>query len=93
MKAIWNDQIIAQSDDLVKVEGNYYFPRSSVNEEFLEDSNKVTRCFWKGEANYYHLNVNGQKNEDAVWYYANPKSAAKDVTDRVAFWKGVEIID
>ena len=92
MKAIWNNEVIAQSDDTVVVEGNHYFPSSAVNETYLEPSDTTTVCSWKGTANYYTLNVNGTRNVDAVWYYANPKEAAIQIKDRVAFWKGVQIV-
>lgn len=92
-QAIWNGQVIAESDDLVNIEGNYYFPTSSINKEFYNESSTSSHCHWKGEANYYSLYVEGKENKDAVWYYATPKDAAKAVKDRVAFWKGVEIKD
>jgi uncharacterized protein (DUF427 family) len=91
MKAIWNDQVIAESDDTVVVEGNHYFPRSAVNDEVLEPSTTTTVCGWKGTANYFSLNVDGQRNADAAWYYAAPKDAAKEIKGRVAFWKGVKV--
>jgi len=93
MKAIWNDEVIAESDDTVVVEGNHYFPLSSVNESFLKPSDKTTGCPWKGAANYYTLDVNGAENMDAAWYYANPKDAAKLIAGRVAFWRGVQVAD
>jgi uncharacterized protein (DUF427 family) len=93
MKAIWNDKLIAESDDTVVVEGNHYFPRDSVKEIFLEPSDHTSSCPWKGTANYYTLKVDGAENTDAVWYYANPKDAAKQIAGRVAFWKGVQILD
>lgn len=92
MKAIWNDEVIAESGDTVVVEGNHYFPRSAVKEEFLEQSDTTTVCSWKGTANYYTLNVSGKRNPDAAWYYAEPKDAAQQITRRVAFWKGVKIV-
>ena len=92
MKAIWNDQVIAESTDTVVVEGNHYFPRSAVKDEFLEPSATTTVCGWKGTANYYTLNVSGKVNADAAWYYASPKDAAAQIKDRVAFWKGVQIV-
>lgn len=91
MKAIWNGQVIAESDDTVVVEGNHYFPRSSVKAEYLADSPTHSTCPWKGEASYHSLRVNGQENKDAAWFYPAPKDAAKQITDRIAFWKGVEI--
>ena len=92
MKAIWNGTVIAESNDTVVVEGNHYFPRDAVHSSFLVPSNKTTVCGWKGTANYYSLEVNGAKNADAAWYYAEPKDAAKEIAGRVAFWKGVEVV-
>jgi len=91
MKAIWNDQVIAQSDETVVVENNHYFPRSSVNAGFLKDSPTHTTCPWKGLASYYSLQVNGKENIDAAWYYPQPKEAASQIKDHIAFWKGVQI--
>ena len=91
MKAIWNGAVIAQSDDLVVVEGNQYFPESSLNREYVTFSNHKTSCPWKGQASYYSLMVNGELNPDAAWYYADPKPEAEMVKGRVAFWKGVKI--
>ena len=93
MKAIWNDTVIAESDDTVVVEGNHYFPLDSVNKALLEDSSKTTSCSWKGTASYYTLSVNGTENADAAWYYAEPKDAASQIAGRVAFWRGVQVID
>ncbi len=91
MKAIWNQKVIAESDDIVNVEGNSYFPVESVKKEYLTESQTHTVCPWKGTASYYNLNVDGKVNPDAVWYYPEPSEAAKSITHRVAFWKGVEI--
>jgi len=93
MKAIWNGEIIAESDDTVVVEGNHYFPMSAVNESLLTQSDKTTFCPWKGTANYYTLRVGGEDNVDAAWYYAEPKKAAREITGRVAFWRGVQVIE
>lgn len=92
MKAIWNNQVIAESDDIIKVEGNSYFPIESVNKDFLSDSTTQTLCPWKGTASYYNLNVDGAENQDAAWYYPDPKPAAEEISGRVAFWKGVEVV-
>jgi uncharacterized protein (DUF427 family) len=92
MKAVWKGTVIAESPDTVIVEGNHYFPRASINEALLEPSTHTSVCPWKGTANYYSLNVNGERNVDAVWYYAEPKDAAVQIKDRVAFWKGVSVI-
>jgi len=91
LKAIWNQQVIAESDNTVVVEGNHYFPPDSVKREFLQDSTTTTVCPWKGTANYYNLVVDGQSNPDAAWYYAETKPAADQVRGRIAFWKGVQI--
>ncbi len=91
MKATWNGHTIAESDDTVIVEGNHYFPRESVRDEFLIDSDKTTICPWKGTANYYSIGVDGETNADAAWYYAEPKEAAAEIKGRVAFWRGVEV--
>jgi uncharacterized protein (DUF427 family) len=91
MKATWNNTTIAQSDDTVVVEGNHYFPMASVEQQYLRPSDTTSVCPWKGTASYYSLDVNGAINADAVWFYPTPKDAAKEITDRVAFWKGVQI--
>jgi uncharacterized protein (DUF427 family) len=91
MKATWNNTVIAESDDTVLVEGNHYFPESSLNKAFTTFSNSKTSCAWKGQASYYTLLVNGETNPDAVWYYADPKPEAEMVRGRVAFWKGVKV--
>ena len=91
MKAIWNGAVIAQSDDTVLVEGNHYFPASSLNRDYVHFSNHSSSCAWKGKASYYSLMVNGEMNTDAAWYYADPKAEAESIRDRVAFWKGVKV--
>jgi len=91
MKAIWNNQLIAESNETLVIEGNHYFPLESVKKEFLQSSDNKTTCPWKGLASYYTLSVNGKENKDAVWYYPEPKDAAKEIKDRVAFWRGVEV--
>ena len=91
MKAVWNNAVIAESADTLIVEGNHYFPLPSVHAAFLKPSSTTTVCSWKGTAHYYTLDVNGRSNTDAVWYYAEPKEAAKEIRGRVAFWKGVQI--
>ena len=90
-KAIWNDEIIAESDDTVVVEGVYYFPRSSVREDVLRPSDTHTVCPWKGKASYYTLESGDHTTRDGVWYYPEPKPDAKVVQDRVAFWKDVKV--
>jgi len=91
MKAIWNDKVVAESEDTVVVEGNHYFPEASLRREYFESSDQKSICPWKGEASYYDLQVDGRRNPGAAWYYPTPKPAAKEITGRVAFWKGVEI--
>jgi len=92
MKAIWNNQIIAESNETVVVENNHYFPKSSIKEDRFRESEKTSTCPWKGTANYYSIVVDGKTNEDAAWYYKEPKLAAKEIKDHVAFWKGVEVV-
>ena len=93
MKAMWNGEVIAESDDTVVVEGNHYFPRESVRDDVLVESATTSVCGWKGTANYYSLLVDGETNPDAVWTYRDPKEAAAEIRDRLAFWKGVEVTD
>jgi uncharacterized protein (DUF427 family) len=89
--ASWNGVVLAESDDTVVVEGNHYFPRASVRAELLRDSATTTICPWKGTASYHSVEVDGKTNADAAWYYPTPKDAAKEIADRIAFWKGVEV--
>ena len=91
VKAIWNGEVIAESDDTVVVEGNHYFPETSLRREFVTPSALHSTCPWKGIASYYSLQVDGSENRDAVWYYPTPKSGAEQVSGRVAFWKGVQV--
>ena len=91
MKAIWNGHVVAESDDIVKVEGNAYFPIDSVNKALLRDSATTSMCPWKGTASYYSLAVDGKENKDAAWFYPAPKDAAAEIKGRVAFWKGVTV--
>lgn len=91
-KAIWNGTVIAECDDTVVVERNHYFPRESVRADLLTPSDTTSFCPWKGTASYYSLDVDGKTNADAVWYYPEPKDAAKEIKDRMAFWKGVEVV-
>jgi len=93
MKAIRNGKVIAESDDIVKVEGNSYFPLESVEKEYFQDSKTQTVCPWKGTAVYYSLEVDGEVVPDAAWYYPEPKEAAGHIKNRVAFGNGVQIID
>jgi uncharacterized protein (DUF427 family) len=91
MKAVWNGATIAESDDIVTVEGNAYFPAATLERAFVVPSGHTSICPWKGTAHYYSLKVDGKTNPDAVWYYPEPKPAAAQITDRVAFWKGVQV--
>ena len=93
VEAIWNDQVIAHSDRTVVVEGNHYFPREDVDPSVLEKSATTSECPWKGTAHYYTLEFDGERTEDAAWYYPDPKPEAEIVRDRIAFWKDVEVID
>ena len=90
-KATWAGKVIAESDLCVVVEGNQYFPSNAVKKEFLKPSQHTSECPWKGTAHYYSLEIEGMKNEDAAWYYPQPKPAAAQIKDHVAFWKGVKI--
>ena len=92
MKAIWNNQVIAESDEIINVEGNAYFPLESVNKEFLRESDTQTVCHWKGTASYFSLQVDGESNDDAAWFYPEPRPLADGIKGRVAFWKGVEVV-
>lgn len=91
MKAIWNSTVIAESEETKIVENNHYFPRESVKTEYFKASKTRSRCFWKGVAAYYHVEVDGKKNEDAAWYYPETSYAAKPIEDYVAFWKGIKV--
>ncbi len=93
MKAIWRSTVIAESSDTVVVEGNHYFPADAVDKKFLLPSNTKTTCSWKGQASYHSLFVDGDANPDAVWFYPDPKEAAADIKGRLAFWKGVQVVD
>jgi uncharacterized protein (DUF427 family) len=92
-KAIWNGEVIAESNDTVMVEGNHYFPSDAINRGFFRDSSKHTTCPWKGVASYYDVVVGGKTNSGAAWYYPEPKKAASEIKDHVAFWRGVIVSD
>jgi uncharacterized protein (DUF427 family) len=92
MKAIWNDIIIAESSATIVVENNHYFPVDSVKKTYLIESATTTQCPWKGTAHYYSVKINDHINTDAVWYYPQPKEAAKNIQGYMAFWKGVQVI-
>ena len=93
MKALWKDRVLAESNATLIVEGNHYFPPDSINSEFFQESKTHTNCPWKGAASYYDIIVNGATNNDAAWYYANPTSAAIQIKDYVAFWRGVKVVE
>ncbi len=93
MKAIWNGVVVAESDDIVTLEGNHYFPKAALKPEYTTFSNHRSSCVWKGQAYYLSLFVNGEINPDAVWFYPEPSEAAADIKDRVAFKAGVDIVD
>jgi uncharacterized protein (DUF427 family) len=91
VKAEWNGVVLAESENCEIVEGNYYFPPEAIKREYFEDSQTHTTCSWKGVASYYTINIEGEKNPDAAWYYPNPKEKAAQIKDYVAFWRGVKV--
>ena len=91
MKAIWNDSVLAESDQTIVVEGNHYFPSDSIRRDYFQSSETNTHCGWKGDASYYHVVVDGEVNKDAAWFYPDPKPAAIEIKDHVAFWHGVKV--
>lgn len=93
MKAIWNNQIIAESDNTKVIENNHYFPANSLKTDFFKESTTQSNCPWKGIASYYTIEVDGSTNKDAAWYYPNTKHAAKEIEGYVAFWKGVTVTE
>lgn len=90
-KAIWNGTVLAESDKCEVVEGNQYFPADSINKQYFKESNTHTTCPWKGIASYYTIEVDGQQNKDAAWYYPEAKDKAKNIEGYIAFWKGVKV--
>jgi uncharacterized protein (DUF427 family) len=92
MKAIWKNNVIAESRKTIVIEGNHYFPPDSINRQYFEKSDTHSTCPWKGEAHYYHLISDGNESKDAAWSYPEPKEAAKEIANYVAFWKDVEIV-
>ena len=92
MKAIWKGRTIAESNDTVVVEGNHYFPADSLQRQYVRASATTSICPWKGTAHYYTIDLDGELNPDAVWYYPEPKAAAAQIKHRVAFWKGVQVV-
>ena len=93
MKAVWNDTVLAESDETVVVEGNHYFPPEGVKSELFTDSDKHTTCAWKGEASYMTVNAGGETNENAAWFYPEPKDEAAEIKGHYAFWQGVEVTE
>ncbi len=91
MKAVWHDTVLAESDDIVTVEGNAYFPESALRRDLVQPSTHTSVCPWKGTAHYYSLEVDGARNENAAWFYPEPKQAAASIAGRIAFWKGVQV--
>jgi len=91
MKAIWNGKVIAESRDTILLENNHYFPEESVKKQFLKESANTSTCPWKGKANYYHVEVDGEMNENAAWFYADPSSAAQEIKGHISFYNGVKI--
>jgi len=91
MKAIWNNSILAESNSTIVVEGNHYFPPDSIFKKFFKESDHSTICPWKGKASYYHIEVNGKVNENAAWFYPDPKDAARKIKNYIAFWHGVKV--
>ena len=91
MKAVWNNQILAESDETIVVENNHYFPPESINKEFFKESKTHTTCPWKGEASYFTVDVEGEENKDAAWYYPKTSELAKNIEGYIAFWNGVEV--
>ena len=91
VQAIWQGQVIAESDATVQVEGNHYFPADSIRSEYFRDSKTQTTCGWKGVAQYYDVVIGDHVNSDAAWYYADPKDAANNIKGHIAFWKGVQV--
>lgn len=91
MKATWNNQVLAESNQTIVIEGNHYFPPDSIKSDFFKKSDTHTTCPWKGQASYYTIQVDGKVNPDAAWYYSDPKPAAAEIKNYVAFWKGVSV--
>jgi len=91
MKAIWNNSILAESNSTIVVEGNHYFPPDSILKKYFKESDHSTICPWKGKASYYHIEVNGKVNENAAWFYPDPKDAARKIKNYIAFWHGVKV--
>jgi len=90
-RAMWNGAVLADSDDIVVIEGNRYFPLASIDGRYFESSDRHTTCYWKGQASYFDVVVDGERNPAAAWFYPTPLPAAEAVEDRVAFWHGVQV--
>ncbi|MDB5177104.1 MAG: hypothetical protein JWN75_772 [Candidatus Saccharibacteria bacterium] len=100
MKALWNDTVIAETpkENLIRIEGNWYFPPESMKKEYFKDSDHKTTCIWKGEASYFDVVINGKTNDYGAWYYAQPKDGSiervkDDYTNYVAFWNGITVTE
>lgn len=93
MRAIWKDEVIAESDQTINIEGNQYFPPEAVKKSYLKESDLHSVCPWKGTASYFHIEVDGELNENAAWYYPDTKPAADGIENYIAFWKGVEVTE
>lgn len=93
MKAIWNNTVLAESDETIVVENSHYFPVSSLKMEYFTPSETTSNCPWKGDAKYYSVSVNGEENKDSAWYYQEPKKAAQEIKDHVAFWCGIDVVE
>lgn len=93
MKAIWNNQVLAESNETIVIEGNHYFPPTSIKSEFFSESETTSVCAWKGTASYYNIEVDGDQNKDAAWFYPEISPLARAIKGYVAFWKGVKVVD
>ena len=98
MRALWNNTILAESDNTIVIENNHYFPPDSIKKEFFKENNTESTCSWKGQAHYYDIVANGDTNKDAAWYYSEPKEGSvekvgKNFANYIAFWKGVEVVE
>lgn len=93
MKAVWNDAVLAESNDTIVVEGNHYFPPDSINSEYFKESDNHTKCSWKGTASYYNISVNGDVNKDGAWYYPEPKEEVQNIKGYIAFWHGIKVVE
>jgi len=91
-QAIWNGVLLAESNATIVVEGNHYFPPTAINRQYVTENNTHTVCHWKGVASYYDVIVDGKVNGGAAWYYPEPKAAARQIKDYVAFWRGVQVL-